>query len=175
MRQWMKRGWLARAVASVSARHSCPAPAAASVRAYPCMYPAWKALVPLCREQPHVMRAGAPPGSQHPPGLPRHWATDMFLATAANDAQRSAEALAAVRALRASPVAASTTVSLLAATAEYNQRSYDAALQAFETLMDEEPAMLDGVDVYSNILYVHEGVEQLSLLARRAMSIDRYR
>lgn len=35
--------------------------------------------------------------------------------------------------------------------------------------------MLEGADVYSNIMYVNDDLPRLSALARRMMEIDRYR
>ena len=45
----------------------------------------------------------------------------------------------------------------------------------FEELAREDPHRLQGMDTFSNILYVNEAFSELSALAHRAMATDKYR
>lgn len=42
------------------------------------------------------------------------------------------------------------------ATTRYNLREFDAAQADFESIVSADPHRLDGLDIYSNILYVKE-------------------
>ena len=44
-----------------------------------------------------------------------------------------------------------------------------------QELLAEDPYRLDGVDTYSNILYVREEKRKLSALAHSCVSTDKYR
>lgn len=57
----------------------------------------------------------------------------------------------------------------------YNMRLFDESQQLYDETFAEDPYCLDGVDIYSNILYVKEDKVQLSLLANRCMKIDKFR
>ena len=57
----------------------------------------------------------------------------------------------------------------------YNAREYDQSKELYEALRSEDPYRLDGMDVYSNILFVKGLRAQLSHLAHSAMKIDKFR
>ena len=61
------------------------------------------------------------------------------------------------------------------ALALYNSREFDEAEEIFERLTEHDSYWLDLVDVYSNILFVKEKKKNLSHLAHRCVSIDKYR
>lgn len=52
---------------------------------------------------------------------------------------------------------------------------FDVAEELFEQIFREDPHRLEGLDVYSNILYVKENKAKLSFLAHRASETDKYR
>ena len=63
----------------------------------------------------------------------------------------------------------------LLATAHYNLRDFDAAEATFSGLLAADPHRLEGMDTYSNILYVKESSAQLSSLAHGAVEADKFR
>lgn len=60
------------------------------------------------------------------------------------------------------------------ATALYHLRLFDEAQDLFEEVFGQDEFCLEGVDTYSNILYVKEDKVQLSMLAQRCMKVDKY-
>lgn len=56
-----------------------------------------------------------------------------------------------------------------------NGAEFDLAEKLFEELRNKDPYRLDGMDIYSNILYVKESPSNLSYLAHTAQSTDKYR
>jgi anaphase-promoting complex subunit 8 len=66
-------------------------------------------------------------------------------------------------------------VATQSATAQYGLRAFDAAASAFESIARAEPFRLEGMDTYSNILYVKEATAALSGLAHDAVATDKYR
>jgi anaphase-promoting complex subunit 8 len=66
-------------------------------------------------------------------------------------------------------------VRLQLARAYFAQRDFEMAEELFERLRASDPYSLDGVDAYSNILFVNERVADLNYLAHAVFSIDRSR
>jgi anaphase-promoting complex subunit 8 len=60
------------------------------------------------------------------------------------------------------------------ATALYHLRLFDEAQEVFEAVFAQDEYNLDGVDTYSNILYVKEDKVRLSVLAQRCVKVDKY-
>jgi anaphase-promoting complex subunit 8 len=60
------------------------------------------------------------------------------------------------------------------ATALYHMRLFDEAQELFEEVFDQDEYNLDGVDTYSNILYVKEDKVGLSILAERCVRVDKF-
>lgn len=60
------------------------------------------------------------------------------------------------------------------ATCYYHLRLFDEAQELFEEIYDEDEYCLDGIDTYSNILYVKEDKMKLSMLAQRCVRVDKY-
>ena len=63
----------------------------------------------------------------------------------------------------------------LVAQAQYNLQNYDEAQALFEDILSRDPFRLEGVEVFSNILFVKEDFTALSQLAHRAAKTDRFR
>ncbi|KAK9826135.1 hypothetical protein WJX81_007973 [Elliptochloris bilobata] len=66
-------------------------------------------------------------------------------------------------------------VAAAAAGAQYNLRNFDEAQELFEDLLERDPHRIEGMDTYSNILYVKEQFAALSHLAHRTAVADKYR
>lgn len=60
------------------------------------------------------------------------------------------------------------------ATALYHMRLFDEAQELFEEVFEQDQYNLDGVDTYSNILYVKEDKVGLSILAQRCVRVDKF-
>jgi anaphase-promoting complex subunit 8 len=56
----------------------------------------------------------------------------------------------------------------------YHMRLFDEAQDLFEQIFAEDEFCLEGVDTYSNILYVKEDKVRLSVLAHRCVKVDKY-
>ena len=52
------------------------------------------------------------------------------------------------------------------ANAQYNLREFDEAEEMFERVIQVDPHRIEGIDAYSNILYVKEDFAKLAHLAR---------
>ncbi|GAB4814903.1 hypothetical protein N2152v2_001949 [Parachlorella kessleri] len=137
---------------------------AASVTAYPCNWSAWLALQALC---PDLGTAGAL-------ALPEHFMRRFFQASLCVDLHHNAEALQHLQGL-SGEFPSSDCVVHLAALAHYNLQNFDEAQELFEDLLTRDPARIEGMDSYSNILYVKEEFAALSHLAHRCAALDKYR
>jgi anaphase-promoting complex subunit 8 len=135
-----------------------------SVKAYPCNWSAWKALQSIC---PDYETAAAL-------NLPEHFSSHFFRATLCLQMQRPKEALETLRSLAVRFPSADSLL-LNAALAHSNMQNYDEAQQLFEGLLESNPHRIEGMDVYSNILYVKEATVHLSAVARRCVEEDPYR
>eukprot|EP00741_Cyanophora_paradoxa_P019352 tig00021127_g18680.t1 len=139
----------------------------ASIDAYPWNWSAWLELAALCPDrQTAELLAGA--------GSKPEYMKDMFLAHVALEFQNSEESLALYESLQ-QLFPLSNYLLAQTAIAKYNQREFDEAQEEFEELVKREPCRLDGMDIYSNILYVKESRAPLSFLAHTATQLDKYR
>ncbi|WPH03836.1 Hypothetical protein R9X50_00671900 [Acrodontium crateriforme] len=57
----------------------------------------------------------------------------------------------------------------------YHARDHDVAMEMFDSLIKEHPRRLDGLEVYSNLLYVLPNRPKLASLASLASSTDKFR
>ncbi|EFN59736.1 hypothetical protein CHLNCDRAFT_133336 [Chlorella variabilis] len=137
---------------------------AASVTAYPCNWSAWLALQSVCADLAAV--------GQLP--LPDHFMRRFFLASLCVDMHHNAEALQHLQGL-SDEFPRGEAVILLAALAHYNLQNFDEAQELFEGLLLRDPHRIEGMDIYSNILYVKEEFAALSALAHRCAGADKYR
>ena len=134
----------------------------ASVRAFPCNWGAWTALLPLFDAAPD------------PGALPDHFMARFFLAALCLELQMNERGLEHLEGL-ARLFPRSDYVKAQTATAHYNLRRFDEAQGLFQELMDRSPYRIEGMDTYSNILYVKEDYAGLSHLAHHAMLTDKYK
>lgn len=57
----------------------------------------------------------------------------------------------------------------------YHARDHDVAMQTFDSLLKDEPYRLEGMDIYSNLLYVIPDRPKLANLASSASNTDKFR
>lgn len=57
----------------------------------------------------------------------------------------------------------------------YDRRDFDESALYYEEIRRSDPHCLDGMDIYSNILYVREQQVELSMLAHHCVSVEKYR
>ena len=60
------------------------------------------------------------------------------------------------------------------AEAHYNLREFDEAQEIYKDIRDLDPYRIDGMDNYSNVLYVKESFAELSHLAHHLVATDKY-
>ncbi|KAJ7534809.1 hypothetical protein O6H91_12G004500 [Diphasiastrum complanatum] len=99
---------------------------------------------------------------------------DFFIASVYLDLQKNSESLARYRSIHLL-FPGSDYVLAQTATAHYNLREFDDAEGLFEELLRTDPYRIEGMDTYSNILYVKECYAALSHLAHKAVLTDKYR
>jgi anaphase-promoting complex subunit 8 len=136
----------------------------ASVAAFPWHWSAWVDLAGMCtdrRELDHL-------------ALPQHWARYFFQAHAALEFQENSQALLLYQFLQTA-FPGSSYLTAQVATVLYNMRDFDEAAARFEEVRRVDPYRLEGLDSYSNILYVKELRPALSELAHFASSTNKYR
>ena len=144
---------------------------AALVRAcndFPCNWSAWLALQPLCEEGEGAAALVARLG------LRPHWMLDFFLASLYLELGEHAEALQRYEQL-ALAFPASAHVSSQRCVAQYGLKQFEEAAAGFEALTTAQPYRIEGLDIYSNILYVTEDRARLASLAHSAVRCDKYR
>ncbi|PRP73557.1 phosphoenolpyruvate carboxykinase [Planoprotostelium fungivorum] len=140
-----------------------------SVNLYPWNWSAWLELASLFSEVDATSQLSATKGK-----LKECVMKEFFMAHLALELQQNEEASELYEGLRSQFPNNDYVLSQIA-TANYNSREFDAAEQLFEQLFDRDPHRLEGLDVYSNILYVKENKARLSFLAHRACETDKYR
>jgi anaphase-promoting complex subunit 8 len=145
-------------------RDEAKAELCASARGYPCNWGAWEALMPLCAT---VEEANALP-------LPDHWMRKWFIAALQLELQDNRKGLQAYASL-VMDIPASAIGVVQMAVGHYNMREFDRAQSIFEDVYKADPYRLEGMDTYSNILYVKEATAKLSYLAHCAVLTDKYR
>jgi len=138
----------------------------AACRGYPCNWGAWEAIMPLCST---VDEARELP-------LPDHWMRRWFIAALQLELQENHRGLQTYAALvKKDGIPASAIGVVQMAVGHYNMREFDRAQNIFEDVFRADPYRLEGMDIYSNILYVKEAREKLSFLAHSAVMTDKYR
>eukprot|EP00892_Ulva_mutabilis_P012694 jgi/Ulvmu1/9798/UM056_0038.1 len=137
---------------------------AESVKKYPCNWSAWKALQQVCHEWEETLELN----------LTEHVMRDFFNAVMCLDLHWCNEALSRMDKL-SEVFPRSRFLILKAACAHYSSRKMDEAQELFEDLYHHDNYDLQGMDTYSNILYMKEDFAKLSHLAHNAVLVDKYR
>lgn len=135
-----------------------------SLSMFPYNWGAWLEFAPLCENADVVIALD----------VKQEWLKALFLAHFYNETDE-AEAARQIYENMLEAVPKSAFVKGQLALALYNVRGFDEAQQLYDEIYTEDPYCLDGIDIYSNILYVKEDKVQLSLLANRCMKVDKFR
>lgn len=135
-----------------------------SLTKWPWNWSAWLLLQGLCSDFDTVMALS----------LPEHWMRDLFYAALCLELHNNDEGLARYTKIRVT-FPNNAYIMQQIATAHYNLREFDQAQEIFEELYRRDPDRLEGMDIYSNILYVKEMLPQLSHLAHAAVCVDKFR
>ncbi|RWS27271.1 cell division cycle protein 23-like protein [Leptotrombidium deliense] len=106
--------------------------------------------------------------------LPTHWFKKLFLGAAYLELQLNEEALLLYYALLDIFKECNYIYSQMAI-AKHNLRDVDGAIELFKMIRKSDPARLDAMDIYSNLLYVKDKRAELSSLAHAANTIDPFR
>jgi anaphase-promoting complex subunit 8 len=106
--------------------------------------------------------------------LPNHWFKKLFLGAVYLELQLNEEALIIYKSLLDSFNSCNYILSQIAI-ANHNLRDVDAAIELFREIRKSDPARLDAMDIYSNLLYVKDMRTELSSLAHAANNIDPFR
>ena len=106
--------------------------------------------------------------------LPDHWFKKLFLGAVYLELQFNEEALSIYRCLQQWFTSCNYLLSQIAI-AKHNLRDIDGAIDLFRQIRDSDPARLDLMDIYGNLLYVKDMRTELSSLAHSANDIDPFR
>ncbi|CAM0141444.1 unnamed protein product [Umbelopsis sp. WA50703] len=107
--------------------------------------------------------------------LPKHIMKDLFLAHMALQLHQPAELFRSLMEPISSLFPHSTYIKSQWATLRYDLREYNEAEELFDELRTMNPYRLDDMDVFSNLLFVKDSKEKLSVLAHQSERIDKYR
>ena len=106
--------------------------------------------------------------------LPDHWMRKWFIAALQLELQENRKGLQSYANL-VKDIPASSVGVVQMAVGHYNMREFDRAQSIFEDVYRADPFRLEGMDTYSNILYVKEDAAKLAYLAHGAVLTDKYR
>jgi len=100
--------------------------------------------------------------------------TDFFVAHTQLELQMNEEALNSYDSLTSIFTSSRYIIQQISA-CQFNLQDFDNAEESFEQMREMEPYCIDGLDIYSNILYVRGNTAKLSYLAHYVLTIDKYR
>lgn len=135
-----------------------------SLRLFPYNQGAWLELAPLCETRRAAEALQLPP----------HFMKSIFIGSILNDTEGSDEARQLFEAFVAA-VPSCRFAKLQLAISLYHVRMFDESQHLFAQIYADDEFCLDGVDIYSNILYVKEDKVELSVLANKCIKIDKFR
>jgi anaphase-promoting complex subunit 8 len=132
---------------------------------YPLNWSAWQALIPMLASEEEERALD----------LPRsHWVYRWFLGALQLEMQKNKESLDTFIALGAEFPQSKVLLGHMAE-AHYNLREFDQAQDIYRDIRELDPYRIDGMDNYSNVLYVKEEFADLSHLAHHLVMTDKYR
>jgi len=137
-----------------------------SCNSFPWNWSSWVALASLCTDSEKLLHVHSK--------LQRHYMTEFFVAHTQLELQMNEEALNSYDSLT-SVFPSSRYITQQISACQFNLQDFDSAENSFEQMREMEPYCIDGLDVYSNILYVRGNAAKLSYLAHFATTIDKYR
>ena len=140
-----------------------------SLNGFPINYSAWKQLILV------LTRFDNNKITEAVQRFPNHVISDIFKVQLKSELQTE-DAVASFTQLdisnsfpRVAPIIA------LEAEIHYNDRNFEKSAQIFTELRENYPYRLDGLELYSNLLFVKEDLAALSQLAQELSQIDKYR
>ena len=146
-----------------------------SVVKYPLNWSAWLDLALLCPDKAALMDVERSLNEQTRTNfVDVHWIAQCFMGHALMEQQEHEEAMSYFKQLHDTFKSSVYLQSAMAKT-HYNALEYDFSKDIYETIRRNDPYCLEGMDLYSNILFVTGKRPQLSHLAHSAMKIDKYR
>ena len=138
---------------------------AQACKLYPLNWSAWQALIPMLASEEEEQALD----------LPRaHWVYRWFLGALQLELQKNKESLDTFIALGAEFPQSGVLLGHMAE-AHYNLREFDEAQNIYRDIRELDPYRIDGMDNYSNVLYVKEEFADLSHLAHHLVMTDKYR
>ena len=132
---------------------------------FPLNWSAWQALIPLLASEEEEQSLELPRG---------HWVYRWFVGAFQLEIQKNKECLDTFVSL-GSEFPNSKLLLGHMAEAHYNLREFDEAQEIYKDIREIDPYRVDGMDNYSNVLYVKESFAELSHLAHHLMTTDKYR
>ncbi|KAJ8905804.1 hypothetical protein NDN08_002309 [Rhodosorus marinus] len=135
-----------------------------SVNKFPFHWGAWTEIVAMMEKSGEIDHTR----------LPDHWMKEFFLAHVAVEFQQRNESEHRYSKLE-QVFPKSVYIRNQQALALYNAREFDESQAIFEQIVEDDPYRLEGIDTFSDILYVKELRAELSSLAHNCVKIDKYR
>ena len=137
---------------------------AEACRKYPLNWSAWQALIPLL----------ASDEEERALDLPReHWVYRWFTGVFQLELQKNKESLDTFVALGRNFPQSNMLLGHMAE-AHYNLREFDESQQIYNDIREIDPYRIEGMDNYSNVLYVKDAFAELSYLAHHLVATDKY-
>ena len=137
---------------------------AEACRKYPLNWSAWQALIPMLTSEEEEQALD----------LPReHWVYRWFIGVFQLEMQKNKESLDTFVSLGKEFPQSKLLLGHMAE-AHYNLREFDEAQEIYKDIRDLDPYRIDGMDNYSNVLYVKESFAELSHLAHHLVATDKY-
>ncbi|GJQ12348.1 hypothetical protein GpartN1_g4139.t1 [Galdieria partita] len=133
---------------------------------FPFLFDAWRELSRLVSTQEEEETLDA--------SLPRHWMIAIYYAMVWMERREYDDALHLLNALL-SYFPKNTFLLNQIAFLHYDRRDFDTSARYYEEIRRNDPHCMDGMDIYSNILYVREQQVELSMLAHHCVSVEKYR
>ena len=137
---------------------------AEACRKYPLNWSAWQALIPMLASEEEEKALD----------LPRdHWVYTWFVGVFQLEMQKNKESLVTFDSL-SNDFPQSKLLLGHVAEAHYNLREFEEAHSIYKDMQEVDPYRVEGMDNYSNVLYVQELFAELSHLAHHLVSTDKY-
>jgi anaphase-promoting complex subunit 8 len=131
----------------------------------PLIWSAWEDLYKLCDDRNMLNTLS----------VPDHWMKDFFLAAGSLELLQTNDALSYYSHLSTIGFSASSYIVHQLAMVYYQLRDFPQSAKIFQSLQSVDPHNMNGIDVYSHVLFVMEMLPELYQLAIDADGIDKYR
>eukprot|EP00871_Galdieria_phlegrea_P004175 jgi/Galph1/4759/GphlegSOOS_G3446.1 len=136
---------------------------AQAVRQFPLLFDSWKELSRLVSLEENQESFSS-----------SHWMSAFYHVLLWSEQQRHEDALSLLTALQ-QYFPHNTFIEAQIAYLHYDRRDFNEAAYCYEIIRKRDAYWMDGVDIYSNILYVQEQKVELSILAHHCAKVGKYR